>query len=83
MLLWLAIDEAPAYPASPRLAHHDVAIVAELETTGRFRTALGSAAMTVVQTAALANSLVAYRRSPAGSRSVAELDGARWLVAHP
>jgi hypothetical protein len=103
--LWLAIDEAPAYPAPPRLAHHDVAIVAELETTGRFRTALGSAAMTVVLTAAPANSLVAYRddlfapeplaaSKIAGGFTlaaplawdafvVAELDGARWLVAHP
>ena len=103
--LWFGVDEVPAYPAPARLVRHDVAIVAELETTGRFRTALGFTTLTIVLTALPATALLAYRddllapepraatpitggfvlAAPLARDAyvVAELNGARWLVAHP
>lgn len=103
--LWLGVDEVPAYPAPARLVRHEVAIVAELETTGRFRTALGFATLTIVLTALPATALLSYRddlfapepraataitggfvlAAPLARNAyvVAELNGARWLVAHP
>jgi hypothetical protein len=39
--IWLTVDRAPAYPAPARLDHFDLAITGELDTAGRFHTALG------------------------------------------
>jgi hypothetical protein len=39
---YLAIFEAPAYPAPARFELHKVAIMGELDDTGRFRTVLGA-----------------------------------------
>jgi hypothetical protein len=39
---YLTIFEAPAYPASAHFEHHPIAVMGELDATGRFRTVLGT-----------------------------------------
>lgn len=87
--IWLSVDRAPPYPADARLDRSDLAILGELDTAGRFRSALGRLDGTRVTTAPhgldlTTAPLVAYRDDLQAATPVASArDAGGFAIAAP